>query len=116
MEAPALTAQQLADVVLRCMPAPAIERIVWFGSRVRGQGRPDSDYDLLVLTQTQHNPAQRLDWQRGMKLAFAKLLVSVDAFVVHEHSIDWQQRGYYQAFVQEALQQGVVIYANKPQA
>jgi predicted nucleotidyltransferase len=28
---------------------PAIERLVLFGSRARGDHRPDSDYDLLVV-------------------------------------------------------------------
>ena len=34
---------------------PAIERLVLFGSRARGDHRPDSDYDLLVVV-TRRDP------------------------------------------------------------
>lgn len=40
----------LADFLDRIEPVrPMIDRLVLFGSRARGDHRPDSDYDLLVV-------------------------------------------------------------------
>jgi predicted nucleotidyltransferase len=38
---------------------PAIERLILFGSRARGDDRPDSDYDLLIVVA--HKDAALLD-------------------------------------------------------
>jgi predicted nucleotidyltransferase len=37
----------------------AVRGVHWFGSRVRGQGSADSDYDLLVETVETLTPSQR---------------------------------------------------------
>ena len=49
-------ARQLADRVRRVLD---VRRVVWFGSRARGEGTIDSDWDLFVVAET------RLDkWAR----------------------------------------------------
>lgn len=37
-----------------------VQRVVWFGSRARGQGTPDSDWDLLVVAETPLDPWTRM--------------------------------------------------------
>jgi len=49
----------LAEVVRRLVDVYAPERIYLFGSRARGDARPDSDYDLLVLLADSDEPSYR---------------------------------------------------------
>lgn len=38
---------------------PEVERIILFGSRARGDARPDSDWDFLVVMASHERPTQR---------------------------------------------------------
>ncbi|MDA8192371.1 MAG: nucleotidyltransferase domain-containing protein [Thermaerobacter sp.] len=38
---------------------PEVERIILFGSRARGDARPDSDWDFLVVMPSPQRPPQR---------------------------------------------------------
>lgn len=50
---------RLAEVVRRLVEAYEPERIYLFGSHARGEGGPDSDYDLLVLVANDASLEQR---------------------------------------------------------
>ena len=45
---------------------PEVERILLFGSRARGHGRPDSDYDLIVVTPTCPSPTHVHQRRQGV--------------------------------------------------
>ena len=47
---------KLAEVVRRLVKAYAPERIYLFGSVARGENRPDSDYDLMVIVPDEAPP------------------------------------------------------------
>lgn len=49
MTVPVLTTELLGEIVGRILRAGSPYRIVLFGSRVRGDARPDSDLDLLII-------------------------------------------------------------------
>jgi predicted nucleotidyltransferase len=69
----------LAEIVRRLVTAYQPERIYLFGSKARGDGGPDSDYDLLLVA-PDDAPAER----RDSKLAYEVLWgvrASVDAVV-----------------------------------
>lgn len=98
------------EIVARIVAAARPERIVLFGSRARGQHRPDSDIDLLVI-QKSNLPRHR----RSIPIyqALIGLPVEVDWEIivytpaeVHE----WSQ--VPQAFVTTALREGKVLYEN----
>lgn len=60
MAAPAKSPdRQLAAVVRRLVDALHPERIYLFGSRARGDARPESDYDLLVVVDRSSEPSHR---------------------------------------------------------
>jgi len=44
---------------VRAVLGPNIEAVYWFGSRARGEGRPDSDYDLLLATRRRLTETER---------------------------------------------------------
>jgi len=71
---------KLAEITRRLVLAFQPERIYLFGSVARGEGKPDSDYDILVLVQeTSGEPLYRLS-QRAHELLWG-LGVSADILV-----------------------------------
>jgi len=51
----------LEEITRRILAAGNPQRIMLFGSRARGDARPDSDYDLLVI-----EPSGRPRYQRAL--------------------------------------------------
>jgi predicted nucleotidyltransferase len=52
--------EALQDIVTRLVRAIDPDRIVLFGSRSRGESRPDSDFDLLIVKQSDEPPNRRV--------------------------------------------------------
>ena len=57
----------LAEIVRRLVEAFQPERVYLFGSRARGDGDPESDYDLMVVVHEASEPGYRLA-QRAHRL------------------------------------------------
>jgi predicted nucleotidyltransferase len=83
-------------------------KIVLFGSRARGEARPDSDIDLLVIA-----PSSQPRYRRAAPLygALSDILVPMDIVVYSPEEVqDWS--AVRQAFVTTALREGKVLYEN----
>lgn len=73
------TERSLYDEIVRRIVAVAdLERIVLFGSRARGDHRPDSDVDLFVELESPLRPAER---KRLIRSAFGPRTRAMDVFV-----------------------------------
>ena len=74
--------EELTNTILSVFPDA--ERIILFGSRARGDSTWDSDYDLLVVTETTLRPAHRGALLRmalrGFDAAFDILVVTPTEF------------------------------------
>lgn len=64
--APRLTERDLAQITRRLVRAAHPKLIIWFGSRVYGNPRPDSDLDLLVVMDRQGSDAERTSPFKGL--------------------------------------------------
>ncbi|UOF90378.1 nucleotidyltransferase domain-containing protein [Fodinisporobacter ferrooxydans] len=51
--------QVVNEVVQRLVSALPIEKIILFGSRARGEAKQDSDFDFLVIMDTDLSPLKR---------------------------------------------------------
>ena len=85
MITPANASEPLDEVVRRLVDALHPERVYLFGSRARGDGRDDSDYDLLIVVANSDQPGHRRDREalralRGLNLAVDVLVLTHDEF------------------------------------
>ena len=75
-----------------------------FGSHACGQARPDSDVDLLVVTDRPAGPDASLDLRRKIDYAFPLDLIVCDARRLARRI----KAGDF--FLQDAIQDGIVLY------
>lgn len=96
----------LLEMVRRILAVGTPQKIVLFGSRARGDARADSDYDLLLVEQSELPRHKRAAHYRR---ALAGLAGAKDILVWTPEEIA-QWRNVPNAFVTEAVQEGVVLY------
>jgi predicted nucleotidyltransferase len=94
------------DIVRRIVETVRPDKIILFGSRARGEARPDSDFDLVVIKESDE-PAHRRDAPLYLALAGLNAPVDVMMFTPAEVS-DWSR--VPQAFITTALREGKVVY------
>jgi len=96
----------MADIVRRIVETAQPERIILFGSRARGDARPDSDFDVLVIKQSDE-PRYRRD--APLYVALAGLDAPVDVMVYTPEEVrEWS--GVPLAFITTAIREGRVVY------
>ncbi len=84
------------------------DKIILFGSQARGDARPDSDYDILVI-------AERIeDELKAERLIYRALLgfndpVGVDVIVKTPAGVE-KSKKMLVSVVKEALEEGITIY------
>lgn len=105
---PTLDDGLIEEIIRRVAAAARPEKIVLFGSRARGDHRPDSDIDLLVIQKS--NVARHL---RAVPIYEALVGVPTDVDIevlvyTPAEVQDWSQ--VQQAFVTTALLEGKVLY------
>jgi predicted nucleotidyltransferase len=96
----------VADIVRRIVETAQPEKIILFGSRARGDARPDSDFDLLVIKESDE-PRYRRDAR--LYLALAGLNAPVDVMVYTPSEVrEWSAVPL--AFITTAVREGRVVY------
>ena len=79
---PGLSAEQLQAVVQRLAACGDLQAVVLFGSRARGEAKPDSDLDLALITQVAElSPQQRLLCWKRYRAAVGALPCGVDLVI-----------------------------------
>jgi predicted nucleotidyltransferase len=94
------------EIVKRIVEQVRPSKIILFGSRARGEARPTSDLDLLVIADS-IEPR----WRRAAPLygALRDILVPMDILVYSPEEVrEWS--GVRQAFVTTAVREGRVLY------
>jgi len=96
----------VTDVIQRIVETAQPEKIILFGSRGRGEARSDSDFDLLVIKESDE-PGYRRD--AALYLALAGLNAPVDVITYTPEEVrDWS--AVPQAFITTAVREGKVVY------
>jgi hypothetical protein len=108
----ALTAEPRTDLVPEALLDPVVayfkpRRVIRFGSMGRGDNRPDSDYDLLVILDDDA-PAALLSWRAGYE---ARKDYRHPANVIPCNA-DWSRRtaGICGTIPYAAANEGIIVY------
>ena len=102
-------AERLKELVLRSQ-GDHVRRIILFGSRARGDARPDSDYDLLVVLRALE-PRQRQATLIDLYQLFRGVGVTVEPHVMGEEEFE-ETRGVVGGLAYPAAKEGAVLYEN----
>jgi len=82
------------------------ERVILFGSRARGEARPNSDFDLLVIAESDEPRYRR---SAPLYAALATVPAEVDVVVYTPAEVkEWS--AVSQAFVTTAIREGHVLH------
>lgn len=104
-----VNAELIDEIVRRIAAASRPQKIILFGSQVRGEARPDSDIDLLVIADSSKPRHQRAASLYG---AMSDILVAMDILVYTPEKVkEWSN--VPQAFVTTAVREGYVVYENR---
>ena len=103
------TPELLDEAVARICRVMEPERIILFGSRARGESRPESDFDLLIIQQSELPRYRR---SAPLYSALADLPAEFEVVVyTPQEVLEWS--AVPQAFVSTALREGVILYERK---
>ena len=96
------------EIVHRIVNAIHPEQVILFGSWARGNARPDSDIDLLVIANSTQPRYRRSAPLYGV---LSDILIPMDIVVYNPQEIqEWSQ--VRQAFVTTAIREGTIVYEN----
>lgn len=94
------------EIIRRIVTTIQPEKIVLFGSRARGEARPESDMDILVIAESQEPRYRR---SSRLYSILSDILVPMDIMVYSPEEVrEWQN--VHQAFITTALREGKVLY------
>jgi len=94
------------DIVRRIVDTAQPEKVILFGSQARGTSRPDSDFDVLVIKQSDEPRYRR---SAPLYVALADLPVEVEVMVYTPEEVqEWSE--VPQAFVTTAVREGTTIH------
>jgi predicted nucleotidyltransferase len=97
---------RVQEIVQRIVETAPPEKIILFGSRARGEVRPNSDFDVLVIKESAEPRYRR---SAPLYVALADLPAEVEVMVYTPEEVEeWSQ--VPQAFVTTAVREGKVIY------
>lgn len=94
------------DIVRRIVETAQPEKVILFGSQARGDAQPRSDFDLLVIKQSDEPRYRR---SVPLYVALADLPVEVEVMVYTPEEVE-EWREVPQAFVTTAVREGTTIY------
>jgi predicted nucleotidyltransferase len=99
----------LAEIISRIVEVARPENIILFGSAARGEMRPNSDVDLLVIKSGAH----RLNLTGEIYLNLHGVEEAVDVVVVTPEDVE-RYRDSDPLVIAPALRGGKVVYAARP--
>ena len=99
--------QRVKDHILAA-DGRAVRRVILFGSRARGDAKPDSDYDILVLVSGM-DAAQRSAFRSKLYRAVEAIGAAVEPWVMSEEEFE-ESKAVVGGLAYPAWKEGVVLH------
>ncbi|MGK5088359.1 nucleotidyltransferase domain-containing protein [Bdellovibrionota bacterium FG-2] len=99
----------LMEIVRRLVAEFHPKRVFLFGSRARGEGSADSDYDILVIMPTADAPGYRLA-QRAHRSALRGIPAPIDVIFFSEQKFE-ERKSVIGSLPETAIHEGKELYA-----
>lgn len=94
------------EIVFRIVKVISPQKIILFGSQARGDARPESDLDILVIANTKRPRYRRAAPLYGV---LSDIILPMDIMVYSPAEVEeWSE--VRQAFVTTAIREGKVLY------
>jgi predicted nucleotidyltransferase len=84
------------------------DKVILFGSQARGDARPDSDYDILVIKSGIEDES-KIEGDIYVKFFYEDVPVAVDVIVAKPEDIE-KYKEKIGCFLKSALKEGITIY------
>jgi uncharacterized protein len=100
--------KKLSEIINKILEVIIPDKIILFGSRARGDNRPDSDYDLLIIKSGVEN-------KRKTAQKIYRILINVDTpagvdIIVKTPEDIEKSKDKVVSVVKEAIKEGIVVY------
>lgn len=99
----------IRSIVRRIVDTVQPEKVILFGSQARGDARPGSDFDVLVIKESDEPRYRR---SVPLYVALADLPVEVEVLVYTPEEVS-ERSAVPQAFVTTAVREGKTIYERR---
>ena len=110
---PGLDPQGCGKALARLCAEPDVQAVIAFGSRARGEARPDSDLDLAVIVrQPQLMPAEKMACWRRFNRALGRQGVAVDLVVAGAADAERLSGSRWHVFG-DVAREGRVLYVTR---
>ncbi len=103
-----LVRERIKQVILEVAEKERVRvlQIILFGSRARGQARPDSDWDILVVVDGALRREEKLKLAKEIRLRLRE--IPIDVLVKTKEELK-KYENFYGTVTREALKEGVAL-------
>jgi predicted nucleotidyltransferase len=96
------------ELIKQSLSSIPYEKVIVFGSRARGEGTSQSDFDLLVILKDATRIREKINLSTMLRKSLASRMIDVDVIVKDTGDVDYL-KDKPGSVVRQALQEGVCL-------